>query len=515
MKRWITCLLIVALCFASISAQAELTEGSRSSRVLAVEEGVEFSISKPKEWIFVTPENMEEHMELLMSLGETEEDIRARFSDGTILFEAYHPKLKEGRYRVQIFEDAFTRNIWNLDDLTKKQYIAVADELKEYYFQGYLDLIKVDYESSRARDRSFDGCYNAYPPYSYESGYYHLKFINGKAYFCTYSQKTEASQKKHIKADGTYDRIMDLLPGMAGHAYLKGEKLPAVADLMPDERLILNAHSGEYTFTGISEKKANVVVKNGEKQWDAAVDEEGTYTTVIQLQPGENEIIAIANKEGLSENTLSHFISVDDTTAALELTEYPYGDMIRGKIKVSGKAAPGAKVTVKIDEKEPMELSINEDGSFSQNIEAEDWVEHSIEITASEAGKEDCTAIFTFSSVYEDASKGIGAYRKTLTEGLSAKKISKDPAAYIGDRIKLEVYTKEVERTDGRLILKGTINKNKEQPIILVCDNYLQDEILDKMIITVYGDVIEPSLTEEPIPRLHVEYISYLKKVYR
>ncbi|MBE5786193.1 MAG: hypothetical protein E7324_01485 [Clostridiales bacterium] len=510
-------LLMLILCFVMVfPARAELTEGSRSSRVLSVEEGVEFTISKPGEWTFVTLENMEEHMALLMSLGETEAEIRARFSDGTILFEAYHPKLKNGRYRVQVFEDAFTHNVWHLDDLTKKQYIALGDELEEHYFQGYLDLIRVEFESSRARDRYFEGAYNAYPPYSYESGYYNLTFYNGKAYFCSYSQKTQASQKKHIKADGTYDRVGDLLPGMAGRGYLKGQRLSPVADLMPDDsRMILNVPSGSFTFTGVSEKKADVFVKIGDRQWVAEVDSEGRYTADIQLQPGKNEIIAVANKADLSENTLSHFISADDGMATLILTQYPYGDVIRDKIMVSGQTSPGAKVTIKIDENAPEELTVKEDGTFSQKIQAEDWIEHTIEITASENGKEDCTARFSFIPSYEDASKGISAYRKTLTEGLTAKKISAKPADHVGGRIKLEVYTKEVERTDGRLILKGNINKNKDQPIILVCEGYLQDEILDKMILTVYGEVIEPSLTDDAIPRLHVEYISYLKKIYR
>lgn len=482
MKRQIAFILISILCFSLlIPAQAELKEGSRSSRLMVVEEGVEFTVSKMKEWIFVTPENLDEHIDMIIGLGETEQEIRARFADGTILFEGYHKKM--GRLRAQVFEDAFTRSVWKFDDLISTQKRAALEHLKNYYFQGFLDLYNIT-----TNGPDITGHYIAYPPYTYESGEFCLCFYNGKAY---------------------------LMTGSDYFIYLKGEELKAVADLMPDERLIMNAHSGEYTFTGISEKKANVVVKIGDQQWDAAVDTEGIYSANIQLQPGENEIIAIANKEGLSENTLSHFISVDDTTAALELTEYPYGDMIRGKIKVSGKAAPGAKVTVKIDENEPMELSVKEDGSFSQKIEAEDWIEHSIEITASEAGKEDCTAIFSFTSGYEDAEKGISAYRKTLTEGLSAKKISKDPAAYIGGRIKLEVYTRELEHTDGRLIIKGNVYQHKDQPIILVCDSYLRDKIKEKMIITVYGDVIEPSLTEDPIPRLHVEYISYLKKVYR
>ena len=516
MKRWLICALISVLCISlRLPAYAELTEGSRPSRLLVVEEGVEFSISKISEWTFVTPENMEEHMELLMSLGETETEIRARFSDGTILFEAYHPKLKNGRYRVQVFEDAFTHSVWHLDDLTKKQYIAVGDELKEYYFQGYLDLIRVEFRSSDTKNRYFHGAYNAYPPYSYESGYYHLRFYNGKAYFCTYSQKTQASQEKHIKADGTYDRVGDLLPGMTSIAYLKGEKLTAVTDLLPDSRLILNAHSGDFTFTGYSEKNAAVILKIGDQHWDARVDAEGKYTANIQLQPGNNEVIAIANKEGLTENRMSFNLRAADHLAALELHEYPYGEMLRDELMVSGKVSVGAQVTVKIDENEPITITVDETGAFSRKIEAEDWMEHTIEITASEAGKEDCTAIFTFTAVYEDAAKGIAAYRKTLTEGLSAKKISQEPGAHVGGRIKMEVYIKEVERTDGRLILKGSINQKNDMPVILICDSYLADEILDKMIITVYGEVIEPSRTDAPIPRVHVEFISYLKKIYR
>ena len=234
----------------------------------------------------------------------------------------------------------------------------------------------------------------------------------------------------------------------------------------------------------------------------------------IVLSSGDNEIIAVANKDKLAENTLSRIISVDDAMAALELHEYPYDWVIRDEMRVSGKAVPGARVTVKLDEGEVISVSVGADGSFSYELEAEDWMEHTVEITASEEGKEDCTAKFSFTPEYEDAAKGIKAYGKTLTEGVYGKNISADPSAHVGSRVKLEVYTQEAERTDGRLILKGRINKKDDMPVILVCDSYMEDMILPKMILTVYGEVIEPSLTEEPIPRIHVEYIQYLKMVY-
>ena len=201
--------------------------------------------------------------------------------------------------------------------------------------------------------------------------------------------------------------------------------------------------------------------------------------------------------------------------AALELTEYLSGPVDRTKLKVAGRTAPGASVTVKIDEEEAKPAQVQEDGRFSFDVQAEDWVEHTIEITASEPELKDCTARFTFRALYEDTSKGIKAVQKTLSSGVTGKKISARPADYVGSRVKIEVRTTKVQYQDGRLIIHGNISKNKKQPVILVCPDYLDDEIQAKMILTVYGTVIEPSQTETPVPRLDVEYIQYHRTVYK
>jgi len=488
MKRWPSCFLILILCLSLLfPAQAELTDGSRSSRILVAEEGVEFIVSSHmKEWTFVTPENLEEYMEMLTGMGETEADIRARFSDGTILFEAYHKKGKKNWTRAQVFEDEYSRNIWHLDDLTKKQYIAVAEDLEDHYFQGYLDLFDLYYYSSATRGREFTGDYNAYPPYQFESAKFCLRFLNGKAYLQT----------------GT---------GTLG-IYLTGERLPAITDLKLEAGpQIHNANSGNFTFQGLSEKNARITLKIGERQWEATADADGKYAADIQLLPDDSEITLIANKDGLKENVRAMPILVNDAFAALVLSEYPAGDMIRDDLRVSGRTNPGAAVMVQIDEEEPINLAVDENGAFSQKLEAEDWKEHIIRITAREEGKQDYTAISTFVSGYADAEKGISAYRKTLTEGLTAKKIHKDPYAHVGGRIKLEVYTRELIRENGQMIIKGNIYQNKDMPITLVCDSYLQDRIKEKMILTVYGEVMEPLQQDDPVSTLKVEYISYLK----
>ena len=474
-------------------------------------------LQKLEEWTVVTPENMQEHMALLTARGDGEDAVKWRFANANIELEAYHPKLPRGRVRMQVFEDEQSRSVWNLEELTKGQMADLKKELEESLFQGYLHLFNVKYDGTAPKqNRDFHGSMIAYPPSAYESGIFCLRYFNGKAYLLSYTENTQASSKKILAGDSTYDRIQSWTDVVAYHPKLVGEKLTAVADLRTDtSRLILNAHSGDFLFTGITEKDARVTLRVGERDFPAAVDGEGAYGGTVTLAPGLNTVVAAAEKSGLSANTLSRVISANDAMAALELTAYPMGSVDRANMRVAGVTAPGGTVTVKIDEEAPMQAEVKEDGSFSCPVTAEDWVEHTIEITAAYPGLENCTAKFSFEPGYEDAAKGIAAYKKTLTSGVTGKKISAGPDAYVGSRVKMEVYTTQVERTDGRLILTARIDKDKNRPILLVCPDYMEDAILDQMILTVYGTVIEPSRTEAPIPRLDVDYIQYRKVVYR
>ena len=514
-KRMMLMLLVLALTL----SEGALALGFEAPELYADPEvGLRAIVKNPEEWTIVTKENLNDHKDTVTACGDSMENVRFRFDQGDILLEAYHRNLPDGRVRVQAFENEFTRSVWNLDDLTKKEYIAAADELEEKLFGGYLYLFNIKYYAEITKGREFTGSVIAYPPYPYESGLFRLCFFNGKAYLATYTQPTQASAKKLMGGEYTYNRVREWTVVGGGKGLLQGtvERKTAVADLRTDtERLILNAHSGAFDMTGKTEKKAEVTLKNGKKTWQAKVDADGRYQAQITLTPGENEIVAVANKQGLEENTLSRFIPVNDAMAALELTSYPDGVMERDEIEVKGKASPRAEVTVRLDEEVPQVLTLQADGSFETELTAEDWVRHTVTVTSKEAGLEDCVARFSFTPTYDDAKKGISAYKKTLTEGLTTKKLSNDPAAHQGERIKLEVYTTKVERLDGQLILSGNIEKDKNRPVILVCDDYFEDTILDKMIITVYGEVMEPSLTEPPIPQVHVEYITYLKRVYR
>ncbi len=512
MKRRVTALLCCLILMIPLFAAAETSE----YRLPLPELGVECYLEKVKDWTVVTADNLEENMALFTARGETEENVRMRYKEGHVAFEAFRKELPNGRFRLEVFEDADTRSIWNLDDLTKKQYIAVAEGLEETLFKGRYQLFKIRYQASDTRDRCFYGSLIAYPPYQYESGRFLLRYLDGKAFLASYTQTTEASANKHIAGDDTLHRLeWTALNDDNGVRLFDKAKTP-VADLRhDDERYIVNAHSGDFVFTGGSEKGASVTVAAGGVEREAKVDKDGKYSCHITLLPGDNEVVSTAEKKGLERNTLVRVIAVDDGMAALEMTKYPLGNVDRDEIEVEGVVSSGATVTIQIDEESPVEVKADKDGEFEYEIAAADWQTHVLTVTAREEGLRDCVAQFEFSPEYEDAKKGISAFRKTLTEGVTGKKLVADPGAYIGARVKLEVYITDVSRDGGFLTLTCRIDSKKDQPIYLVCDSYLEDEILDKMLITVYGTVIEPSLTDTPVPRLEIEYVSYLKTIYR
>lgn len=482
------------------------------------QEGIRVYLERLSEWTYVTTENLEENLALVTACGDTEENARYRFAQGNILFEAYHSGLPGGRYRLEVFEDEFTRRIWDLDALGRKEYAALETELEEELFAGHLQLFNLKSAAAWQKRRSISGSLIAYPPYPYESGMFRLWFLNGKCYIVSYTQPTQASAKKHLSSDNTYNRVQDWTAvGMEdGLQLLDGAaRLKPAVDLTADERLILNAHSGSFSITGTSEKRAALQAQAGASSAEAKADANGKYTCSITLQTGVNDVVITARKSGQEENWLTRQIMVDDTLAALELTKYPYGSTIRTENQVKGKVSPGAQAFIQLDEGEPVAVSVDAQGNFSYTIEADDWTEHIFAITAREDGQEDCTARFSFRFVYEDAKKGMNAYKKTLTQGLTGQKLSAAPDAYTGQRLRLEVYTTQVQRQDGLLVLTGRIDGKTDRPVLLICDSYLEDQILDKMQLTVYGQVLEPSRTEEPIPRVSVEYIYYLQKVYR
>ena len=523
--------LLLALCLAS-PALAGVVPGSNFARLLIEEDQVEIYLKNWEEFTIVTPENLEDHMDLATLRGETPEDARFRFQHGNIVLEAYNPKLfPYGVMRVQRFEDELSRNYWNSNDLPYNQMSSLIQDLSGSLYHGYLNLFQV------RQKEWFNGLYGSviwYPPFEYESGLFCLYILNGVTYLVSYMQRTFASAERyfynagyHTNADGfeivemVYSHVRNHLPVINQNdgVQLVGPKQTPVADLSTDDsRLILNAHSGPFTMTGGTEAGAEVSVRVGDSAWQATVNADKTYACEIDLAPGENDVISVANKAGLGENTLHRTVSADDTMAALELTQFPYGPEIRDQLRVKGKASPGAQVLVQLDDGEEVPVPVSENGAFDYPFTVDkDWVDYDITIIAREEGLADCSARFTFYATYEEAQRGNYYYRQTLTPGLSVQDILSDPAAHVGDRVSLDVQMMTVRQRDGLVTCEGRINQDPKKNILVIFPDYMEDQVYPGILLTVCGELDEPTLTDPPVPRLNVQYATNLivEYVYR
>ena len=89
MKR-ILCILLVLLMLPMISLAELQMETVSNSRILFPElDQMKARFRTIDEWTIVHKDNLDEHMELLLKRGDSEADIRARFAEDTLLFEAY------------------------------------------------------------------------------------------------------------------------------------------------------------------------------------------------------------------------------------------------------------------------------------------------------------------------------------------------------------------------------------------------------------------------------------------
>ena len=80
----------------------------------------------------------------------------------------------------------------------------------------------------------------------------------------------------------------------------------------------------------------------------------------------------------------------------------------------------------------------------------------------------------------------------------------------------MEFYTTGMQYTGVGLAFEANgLYNNKKYPMILLADGYINDMIVAGMYITAYGIVSEPTMTEDPLPRIQLVYITYQKTSYR
>ena len=135
-----------------------------------------------------------------------------------------------------------------------------------------------------------------------------------------------------------------------------------------------------------------------------------------------------------------------------------------------------------------------------------------------DVGKDVSIVEIPFITEYETFKEGTKAFSKNLTKR-TVSQLAKDPDAYYGERVKIEVRVKEVRYTEEGLGILCNYNppsgsKHAKTPLYLTLYGYAQDQIQPNMIITIYGTVHgQHEVDGEQRLNILMQYGSYIRLV--
>ncbi len=516
MKRFL-CILLVFMMLPPFSL-AEMTLMVEKNNVTFQElDQMRTYFRDPEKWTIVYRDNLEEHLDFLISRGQTREEILIRFSEESLLWEAYNDMYpKDACFRMERFVDELSREIWHLRHFNT----AGRQELLEVLKQGQL-LEKYDTYSAKFRGHNPEAyieCnYTTVPPAAHESGTMQIRYINGQAYVLTYAVRDRAAGRNHLRSNAENQNISGKSPFSSNLPVKFGvELLPKLTAFALDEGYPQQAGIGDVTLTGAISKGGKLKVTLDGKEISCKVKSNGDFSVVLPLnEQGDHTIHFTATHSKYTDRTETYIINASALRTPLAITAQPEEYALAGQQTLSGTSDPGASITLQLDEKDLATLTADETGAFTHAFEVKDNRFHQLVIIASVPGKGDSKLTLPFITEYETVKEGTKAFSKNLTKH-SLKTLAQDPQAHLGERVKIEVHIKEVTYIpEGLGILcnyRPSSSKQEKTPLFLTLYGYAQDQLYTGMIVTIYGTVqgVRQVNDEERMDIL-VEYGTYIR----
>ena len=515
MKRMIALLLV--LVFLPINALSELQmEEVSNSRILFPElDRMQARFRTVDEWTVVHRDNLDEHMALMRKRGDTEDEIRTRFAEETLLFEAYFVSFPDDAcIRMERFVNDTTRDTWHFRHLStsgRKEFLKLVNEAK--LFSQY-DTYAAKWKGNGGT--SYIECsYTTVPPAVHESGRMCIRLINGQAYVATYAVRDRMAGRSKLrsKRENTFLTGYTLLDEMRFDVKL----LPKLTSFELDEAFPVQADLGEVTIEGKITKGGKLQVTLDGQQITSKVTSSGAFTVALPLtEAGDHEVVFIATHSKYTDRIETFTVNASALRTPLTVTSKPEEYAPAGDHTISGVSDPGAEIVLRLDEREEVTLTADGNGLFSHTYEIMDDQSHLLYIAASASGKDVSIAEIPFITEYETFKDGTKAFEKLLTKHTIAA-LAKDPDAYKGERVKISVRVKEVDFTEKGLGILCTYNppkgsKHAKTPLYLTLYGYGQDQIQPDMTMTIYGTVQgQHEVDGENRLELLVQYGTYLQ----
>ncbi len=514
MKRWLCALM--ALLMLPMPALAELEmEAAKNYITFPGLDGMKGYFRSSSKWTIIHRDNLEEHLAFLVGRGETEADLRARFAEDTLLWEACFDGFPDDAcIRMERFVNETSRDVWHLRHLSTGERRALLDRANEGRLLEKYDTYAAKYGGSGGE--SYIDCgFTTVPPAAHESGRMHIRYINGQAYVMTYAVRDRMAGRSSLRTK----RENEYISGYSPFNTLKfGVKLqPKLTGFELEEAFPQQADLGDVIVRGTITKGGNLTVTLDGREIPGKVEDSGAFTVTLPLtEAGDHEAVFTATHSRYTTRVETFTVKASALRTPLTITARPEEYALAGEQTLSGASDPGAEITLRLDEREAVTLIADETGSFTHTFEVMDDQVHLLQVAASVPGKDVSTMEIPFITEYETFREGTKAFEKNLTAHTVAE-LAQDPDACRGERVKISVRVKDVTFTEEGLGILCTYNPPKgsgheKTPLYLTLYGYGQDQLTAGMIMTVYGTVrgLHEADGESRLEIL-VQYGTYLK----
>lgn len=496
-------------------AGAELQMETSSSYITFPElDGMSCFFRKSAEWTIVHRDNLDDHMALALQRGETEEAIRSRFQQDTLLWEAYADVLeKDACIRMECFENTETRQVWHLRHLSSKERKALLEQVNDGLLLYQYDTYSAKFEGSGGNQYITCG-YTTVPPAAYESGMMYIRYINGRQYVMTYAVHGRMASRKKLRSNRENDRIGTFTPF---HALKFGaELLPPMPELTLDGGFPLQVDVGDVSLSGSVTKGATLSVTLDGQEVPCKVNSKGGFTLTLPVaSSGEHKAVLTVTHKKYTDRVEEYTFQASTELTPLHLTAYPELLAQAGEQTITGVSSPGADIVLRLDDHEAVSLTADTEGCFSHTFQVMDDKLHQLYVMAKAPDKDACVMEYAFATEYETFRDGLKAFEKKLTD-LKISELEQQPYEHLGERVKISVKVQDVLYTEDGLGILCTYNppkgsKHAKTPLYLTNYGYGQDQITAGMTITIYG-VVNGQRQVEDETRLDilVQYGTYL-----
>lgn len=513
MKRFLCLLLTLLLCPLYAFAELKMDVAKNYITFPSLDEMTGY-FRKSSEWTIVHSGNLDEHMALLLRRGDTEEDIRARFSEETLLWEAYNQGFPEDAcVRMERFVNETSRSVWHLRHLSTTERRDLLKEADSGKLLASYDTFSAKYAGSGGT--AYIECgFTTFPPALHESGKMHIRYLNGQEYVLTYAVRERMAGRSKLRSG----RENNLIKGYSPFNSLTfGVKLlPTMPAFELDEVIPTQADLGDVKISGAVTKGAKVAVSLDQMEIPCAVDGGGAFSVSLPLtEPGDHEVVFTVTHSKHTDRTEAFIINASAHRTPLTITAKPETAALAGDHTVAGASEPGAEIVLRLDDRDAVTLTADEAGAFTHTYEIMDSQEHLLYVAASAQGKDISIIQIPFYTEYETFKDGTDAFEAHLTK-LKISELAADPSAHLGERVKISVRIREVVYTSEGLGILCTYNPPKgsrhdQTPLYLTVYGYAQDQLQPDMIVTIYGTV-RGQRTWEDETRLDIlaQYGTYL-----